>query len=368
MNAKIRSAYQQLGQPNKASTPRRQTLKDLVADTLALPGGYMNGLLCCFVALLALGVIGLPSQSLGAAERQEPVKIGALNEGWGPTPATVGLRDGLLALGYREGEQFTIGVRFTQGDVGALPAAARELVRGGADIIFATTTNAVKAAQTETTEIPIVFAEVVGDVIGLGIVRSFAQPGGNITGITNLDIELNAKRLELFKEIVPGLKRVLFPYVATDPYAAAHARAYREAARALGIVLMERAVRTQEEARATLATVRRTEVDGIISVSSMALNIPGWVLEATSQHRVPTMFNGAFMVDRGGLASYGPDFYESGRKAARLVDKIIKGEKPGQIPVEIDPKIELVINLKVAKALGLKIGPAALQRADRLIE
>lgn len=328
----------------------------------------MNGLLCCFVTLLALAVIGLPGQSPSAAERQEPVKIGALNEGWGPTPATLGLRDGLIALGYREGEQFTIGVRFTQGEVGALPAAARELVQAGADIIFATTTSAVKAAQTATTEIPIVFAEVVGDVIGLGIVRSFAQPGGNVTGITNLDIELNPKRLELFKEIVPGLKRVLFPYVATDSYAAAKARAYRDAARPLGIIFLERPVRTLEEAQATLAKVRRTEVDGILATSSQGLNIPGLVLAATSQRRVPTMFNGAFWVERGALASYGPDHYESGRQAARMVAKIIKGEKPGQIPVEIDPKIELVINLKVAKVLGLKIGPAALQRADRLIE
>jgi putative ABC transport system substrate-binding protein len=109
-------------------------------------------------------------------------------------------------------------------------------------------------------------------------------------------------------------------------------------------------------------------VDGILSVSGMGLNLPGLVLEATSQRHLPTMFNGAFMVERGGLASYGPDFYESGRQAARLVAKIIQGEKPGRIPVEIDPKIELVINLKVAKALGLKIGPGALQRADRVIE
>jgi putative ABC transport system substrate-binding protein len=328
----------------------------------------MNGLLCCFILLMTLGVVGLPSPSVGAGERQEPIKIGALNEGWGPTPATVGLRDGLLALGYREGEQFTIGVRFTQGDVGALPAAARELVRGGADIIFATTTNAVKAAQAATTEIPIVFAEVIGDVIGLGIVRSFAQPGGNVTGVTNLDLALNAKRLELFKEIVPGLKRILFPYSATDLYAPAYARAYREAAQALGIILVERAVRTLEEATATLAKVRRSEVDGIISASGMGLNLPGLVLEATSKRQVPTMFNGAFYVERGALASYGPDFHESGRQAARLVAKIIKGEKPGQIPVEIDAKIELVINLKVAKALGLKVGAAALQRVDRVIE
>jgi len=200
----------------------------------------------CLVVLITLGMIVFACQRVAAAERQGPVKIGALNEGWGPTPATIGLRDGLLALGYREGEQFTIGVRFTQGDVGALPAAARELVRAGADIIFATTTNAVKAAQAATTETPIVFSEVVGDVTGLGIVRSFARPGGNVTGVTNLDLELNAKRLELFKDIVSGLKRVLFPYVANDPYAAAHAQAYRDAARELGIVLVEKAVRTPE--------------------------------------------------------------------------------------------------------------------------
>ncbi len=318
--------------------------------------------------ILAMAIIGLPGQSANAGERREPVKIGALNEGWGPTPATVGLRDGLVALGYREGEQFTIGVRFTQGDLRALPAAARDLVRNGADIIFASTTSAVKAAQATTTEIPIVFGDVVGDVIGLGIVRSFAQPGGNVTGVTNLDLELSPKRLELFKEIVANLKRVLFPYDVTDSYATAHARAYRDAARALGIILVERAFRTQEEAQAALATVRRTDVDGIMAISSMGLNIPGLVLEATSQRKVPTMFNGAFWAERGALASYGPNHYESGRQAARLVAKIINGEKPGQIPVETNSKIELVINLKVARALGLKIGAAALQRADRVIE
>jgi len=142
------------------------------------------------------------------AERKQPVRIGVLTDSWGPTPATVGLRDGLQALGYREGEQFDIGVRFTQGDVAALPAAARDLVTAGSDVIFATSANAARAAQQATTVTPIVFAEVVGDPVKLGLVRSFARPGGNITGVSTLAIELNPKRLEIFKELVPGLKRV----------------------------------------------------------------------------------------------------------------------------------------------------------------
>jgi putative ABC transport system substrate-binding protein len=280
----------------------------------------------------------------------------------------VGLRDGLLALGYREGEHFVIGVRFTQGDTAALPAAARDLVRSGVDIIFATDANAARAAQVATNRIPIVFAAVVGDPVELGLVQSFARPGGNITGVTDADLELSAKRLEIFKEMLPGLKRVLFPYNPSDAYAAAAARVYRDAARHLGVILLEKPVRTEEEAQTAMSQLRKAEVDGIVAPSSSSLNIPGFVLEATSQRAIPTMFNAAFFVERGGLASYGPDLHESGRQAARLLDKIVKGEDPGRIPVEANPTIDLVINMKVARALKLTIAPAVSQRANRLIE
>jgi putative tryptophan/tyrosine transport system substrate-binding protein len=280
----------------------------------------------------------------------------------------VGLRDGLLALGYREGEHFVIGVRFTQGDTAALPAAARDLVRSGVDIIFATDANAARAAQVATNRIPIVFAAVVGDPVELGLVQSFARPGGNITGVTDADIELSAKRLEIFKEMLPGLKRVLFSYNPSDAYAAAAARVYRDAARHLGVILLEKPVRTEEEAQTAMSQLRKAEVDGIVAPSSSSLNVPGFVLEATSQRAIPTMFNAAFFVERGGLASYGPGLHESGRQAARLLDKIVKGEDPGRIPVEANPTIELVINMKVARALKLTIAPAVSQRANRLIE
>jgi putative ABC transport system substrate-binding protein len=160
----------------------------------------------------------------------------------------------------------------------------------------------------------------------------------------------------------------MFVYDPADENSRAGVRIYREAARQLGLTLVERPVRSREEAQASLARVRKDEVDGIVSTSSMSLNLPGLVLEATSQQQVATMFNAAFWVEQGALAGYGPDFYESGRQAARLVEKIFKGESPASIPVETNPRVELAVNLKVASALKVQISPVALQRANRLIE
>ena len=318
------------------------------------------------VALVVLLVsTGLLTDGVGAEERAQPIKIGVLTASWGPTPQVVGLREGLLELGYRENEQFVLGVRFTQGDQTALPAAARELVQYGVDIIFASEEDPAQAAQMATSQLPIVFTVGV-DPVGLGLIQSFARPGGNITGVTDLRLELGPKRLELFHEIIPSLKRVLFPYDATDASAVA-AKVYREAARRLGIELVEKVMRTEEEAQATLAQVRKGEVDGILQPQSFSLNIGGFALEASVQQAIPAMFGGAFWVERGALAGYGPDFHETGRQAARLMDKILKGADPAEIPVEVNPKIEFAINLKVAKALGLTIAPEVLYRADRII-
>jgi len=185
--------------------------------------------------------------------------------------------------------------------------------------------------------------------------------------VADVRLELSPKRLEVFHEVVPGLKRVLFLYDAADADAVAEAKVYRDAAHRLGIVLVEKAVRTEEEAQATLAQISKGEVDGILAPRQASSNIPGFILEATSQRALPTMFDAAFWVERGGLASYGPDYYETGRQAARLVDKILKGADPAEVPVEANPKIEFAINLKVAKALGLTIAPEVLYRADRII-
>ncbi len=176
----------------------------------------MRGLHClrmvrCVALVVLLMSSGLLLGGAGPAKKgARPFRIGALTSSWGPTPGIVALRDGLLSLGYREGEQFELGVRFTQGNLAELPAAARELVQYGVDLIFVSIDEEVKAAQMATSQIPIVFANV-GDPLGSGLIQSFARPGGNITGVADLRHELGPKRLEIFKELIPGLQRVLLP-------------------------------------------------------------------------------------------------------------------------------------------------------------
>ncbi len=298
--------------------------------------------------------------------RDRPFRIGALTTSWGPTPMIAGLRDGLLALGYREDQDFVLGVRFTQGDIAALPAAARQLMRYGVDLLVVDGDEPARAALQATSTLPIVFVSVA-DPEGLGPIRSFARPGGNITGVTDLELNLGPKRLQVFQEMMPTLKRVVFPYDAAEPYAVRMAGVYHDAAQRLGLTLIKRAVRSEAEARTQLLQLRKREVDGLLAPFSLSLNIPGVIMEVEAQQGIPALYSGHFYPEHGGLASYGPNTYETGRQAARLVDKILKGSRPGDIPVEVNPKIEFVINLKTARSLALTIPPEVLFRADRLI-
>jgi ABC-type uncharacterized transport system substrate-binding protein len=320
-----------------------------------------------------LGVVflvasGLGLQGVSAAERARPLRIGAVTASWGPTPQVLGLRDGLRDLGYRDPDHFVLGIRFTQGDTAALAAAARTFVQEGADLLFADADEAAKAAQLATTRVPIVFAGVA-DPLGTGLVHSFAAPGGNVTGVADLGLELSPKRLELFREVIPDLRRVLYLYAATDASSRAALPLYQEAARALGLELVAQAVQSEAEAQATLAQSQKGAVDGLLAPPSLALNLPGAILTAAAQRGLPTMFSihGRFLVEHGGLVSYGADPYASGRQAARLVEKIRKGTAPAAIPVEVNARLELVINLKVAAALGYTITPQVLYQAGRLI-
>jgi putative tryptophan/tyrosine transport system substrate-binding protein len=320
----------------------------------------------CLLFFVLVALKPLLICNVSAAERTKPIRIGVLTDSWGPTPGVVGLRDGLKERGYVENQDFVIGIRFTQGDIAVLPQAARELVERGIDILVTNNPAPAKAAQMATNRIPIVF-HGAGDPIELGLIKSFARPGGNITGVTDLDLDLDSKRLEIFKEMIPGLTRVLFPYDKAEAFSVAEVKIYRDSARRLKIMLIEKTVVTQKEAQATFDGIKRNEVHGIVVPRSLSFNIPGLALEATSRQRIPTMFFGPWYVDQGGFASYGPDFYQSGRQAARLVDKILKGTNPGEIPVEVNNNIEFVVNLKVATALGIKIIPEVLYRATRVI-
>jgi putative ABC transport system substrate-binding protein len=314
------------------------------------------------VALLA----GAPAL---AQPRSTPVLIGALTESWGPTPGIVGLRDGLVALGHREHQDFALGVRFTEGRAAELPAAARQLVERGAEILVTGGggDSETRALQQATDRLPIVFLSG-SDPVRAGLVQSIARPGGNITGVADLDVALVPKRLEIFRELVPGLKRILLPYDASGPAAAEPLEGYRRAARQLGVTLVERPVHTQAEAQMAIEAARKATVDGILSPRFLSLNIPGFIIETGLRQKIPTMLHAGFHVEQGGLASYAADLYEQGRQAARLVDRIIKGARPADIPVEQVTRFELVVNRKTARAIGLTIPPALLVRVDRLVD
>jgi putative tryptophan/tyrosine transport system substrate-binding protein len=321
------------------------------------------------VAFLLVGLV-LTSLGPGAghAQPRRPFKIGALTQSWGPTPALIGLRDGLTELGYRENEDFVIGVRFTQGSPSELSAAARDLVRHGVDVIVTSEAgDGAKIATAATTRIPIVFIGGI-DPVRLGLVKSLARPGGNVTGIADLGIDLIPKRIELFQQTVPTLKRVLLAYDAADVHTLGQLEAYRQTSRHLGLTLVEKPVRTQDEAQTVLAAVHRDEIDGILSPQSLALNIPGFILQTGSRQAIPTMFHATGFVEAGGLVGYSASTRGLGRQAARLVDRILKGAKPADLPVEQPTTFELILNLKTAAALGLTIPQPVLLRADRLIQ
>jgi len=296
-------------------------------------------------------------------------KVAILTNAFSPWHShTEGLRDGLKEFGYVEGKNVTFEARATQGDTSRLPELASELVGLKPDLLYCNGTAAAQVCAKTTERLPILFAEV-GDPVRLGLVKSLARPGGNITGMANLRPELTAKRLELFKETVPSLRRVLVTYDPREPEEQESVAVARTAAGRLGLTLLERPITASLEMEPGLGELREGGRDGILIVQSGPhLNIPGRSLEVATSNNIPTMYPASFWTKVGALASYGPDQYLQGRQAARLAHKILVGTPPAQIPVELPDRIEFTINLKTAKRLGLKVPQPALLRADRVIE
>jgi putative ABC transport system substrate-binding protein len=320
------------------------------------------------LATLSLAML-LASPSSAWAQGPRLVRIGILTHAWSPWHSnTTGFRDGLLALGYREGQHVMFEARAAEGDLSRLPDLAADLVRQQPDLLFCVAIPEAQACQKATGTIPVVFTQG-GDPVALGLVRSLARPGGNLTGIGDLRPELTAKRLELFKETVPTLRRVLITF---DPRRAEERDAVaagRRVAPQLGLTLLERPITAPLEIEPGLAELREGGQDGILIVQSAGtLNIPGRSLEVATSARLPTMYPASFWSKVGALVSYGPDQYQQGRQAARLAHKILTGTPPRELPVELPDRIELIINLKTAKRLGLQVSPSILLRADQVLE
>jgi len=292
-------------------------------------------------------------------------KIGILTDAMVPWHSTTeGFRDGLKELGYVNGKNVIFEARAAQGDMTRVPMLVAELVQQKPDLILCVS----DACRKEAGPIPMVFVQV-SDPVRLGLVESIARPGGSVTGIANLRAELTAKRLELFKEVVPSLRRVLVTYDPREKDERDSLAVARTAASRLRLTLVERPISATLAIEPGLAELKEGGHDGILIVQSGTnLNIPGRSLEVATSDRIPTMYPASFWSNVGALASYGPDQYSQGRQAARLAHKVLTGTSPREIPVEFPDRIELVINLKTAKRLGLKIPQPILLRVDRVIE
>ncbi len=320
-----------------------------------------------FLATVAGGLLAAPL----VAEAQPAAKvyrIGLFHVGLDHVPPSLGgLREGLKALGWEEGRNLLLDWRNLP-DEEAARETAKEFARQRVDLIVAFESQTVRAAKAATAEIPIVFLHVT-DPIADGFVKSLAHPGGNLTGIGEFFGELTAKKLELLKTMVPGLRRLLVLVAADDPMTRLELREVRGATAALKIQSVEREVRDREDLERVFGTLKRGEVQGVfIASSTLVTKFPSLVLRLATERQLPVPFHPKEWVTQGALFSYGANFPAVGREAAGYVDRILYGTPPPDLPVQQITQVEFVINLKTAKALGVTIPQSLLLRADHLIE
>jgi ABC-type uncharacterized transport system substrate-binding protein len=321
-----------------------------------------------FLATLGGAVAAWPIASRAQQVAKVP-RIGFLGLGtasaW--TPRVEALRAGLRDIGYIEGKTIVIEFRWADG-IEQLREHAVGLVRMNVDLIFATSSTETEAAQLATRTIPIVFG-THADPVGLGHVASLPRPSGNITGLTVLQTDLTAKTLEIFKEALPQATRIGVLFSPAAPSHAPTLQAVAAAGQKLALQAHLQPVRTVEDFDAAFAAMARERVDGFfVSASTLTLTHRTRLAELALQHRLPGMFGTRDNVEAGGFMSYSPDHRDLTRRAATYIDKILKGAKPADLPVEQASTYQLVINLKTAKALGLEVPATLLTRADEVIE
>ena len=322
------------------------------------------------VSLLATLILA----SVHLAEAQQPKKAPRVGYLTGPSLSsqlhrTEAFRQGLHDLGYVEGKSIVIEWRGADGKLDRLPALAAELVRLKVDIIITAGSPATRAAKEVTTTIPIVMTQA-SDPVASGFVASLARPGGNITGLSTLAPEISGKRLELLKEIVPKLSRVAVLGTSTSPGNAQELREVELAAGALGVKLQYLDVLSSKDIETAFRAASKGRADAVLEIVSGSIRSRQRkeIAALAIQSRLPVIYERAEEVEAGGLMSYGMSVTDLDRRAATYVDKILKGAKPADLPVEQPMKFELVINLKAAKQIGLTIPQSVLYRADKVIK
>jgi putative ABC transport system substrate-binding protein len=306
------------------------------------------------------------------AGAQQPLgkirRLGVLLPGAPPDRLIEAMQGRLRELGYVEGRDISFEFRWAEGKLGRLTQLASELTGLKVDVITAFSTPAAIAAQKATTTIPIVFS-AVGDPVGTGLVSNLARPGGNLTGVSLLATELAAKRLEILEEIVPNMSPLAMFWNDTNPSMVLSAARSQDAAAKLGLAIQSIGVHDLVSFESAFATVESGRVVALLTLIDPFTSAHRQrIVDFAAQRHLPAIYDAREFVDSGGLISYGPSLLATQLRVAEYLDKIFKGAKPGDLPVEQPTKFELVINLKAAKALSLTVPPSLLARADEVIE
>jgi ABC-type uncharacterized transport system substrate-binding protein len=322
------------------------------------------------IGLAVVLLLGLSHALLAEAQPGKTFRVGFLTaySRNADAPLFDSFRQGMRTLGYEEGRNIAYQTRWAEGKLERLPGLAAELVALKLDTMLVASTPAGLAAKKSTQTVPIVMTRV-GDPVGTGLVDSLARPGGLITGNTTIIGEMAGKRLELLKQLVPRLSRVALLGFPGDPIVAVQMRHAEAVARSLRVEVFPVEISAISDLDRAFETIAKHRADGVLRLGD-PLVVPGRqrTVELAREHRLPTMANRVEEVEAGLLVSYGPNRAEQSRQAATYVDKILRGAKPADLPVEQPTKFELVINLKTAKALGLTIPQSLLLRADQVIE
>ena len=322
-----------------------------------------------FTVLFIVGATLRPFQIHAQQSRKIP-KIGVLLPGApvSSSPRTNAFLDGLRELGYVEGRTIAIEWKWGYDQVDTLPGLAADLVRSNVDVIVTGGTPSAKALKATTRTIPIVMA-VVGDPVAAGLVDNLARPGGNVTGFSIVAPELGTKRLELLKEIVPNLSSIAVLSNPKNPQQKIEMKEMQTAAQAMSLRLHSAEVSTEDGLEDAFVAMNKVGVQAFILLTdSIFFSQRKRTVDLASKYKLPAMYFFQVFVEEGGLMSYGPSDADLFRRAAGYVDRILKGAKPGELPVEQPTKFDLYINLRTAKALGLTIPPSLLARADEVIE
>ena len=307
------------------------------------------------------------SPRLAVGQQTKSYRVGVIHPGGSQYETLDGVRQGLKELGLSEGKQLILDIRDLKGDASAAEKEASALEKENVSLIYALTTTVIIKAKAATSKVPIVFA-IGSDPVTGGLVDSFARPGGRLTGVHYLVRDLTGKRLEILKEILPKISRVLTFYDPTSRVAAEGATLARDEAKRLGIKLIERHVRSVEELKAETLKLRAGEADAFLfTPDPMVGSQSQLIIDVAQSRKLPTMFQEQSLVTKGALAAYGQNYREIGRVSAKYVQQVLNGANPRDMKIETVDSVELAVNLQTAKQLGVAIPPQILSRAQKVI-